>query len=56
MTPETLREALFWDQAVCLDCEAHFEPTEDERCPACGKDAVYSAKFISRILELVKDE
>lgn len=47
MNPETLDKAAFWHQVVCLDCEAVFD--EEEICPSCGSDAVYSAEFIQKV-------
>lgn len=64
MTPSELEEAVFWDQLVCLDCGAVHNPPEgqtsaeaaDLACSVCGSDAVYSATFISRIADFVREE
>ena len=47
-----LDQAAFWSQAICLDCEAIFDPSEETECPDCGSDATYSGSFLRRVAEL----
>lgn len=58
-----LEAAAFWDQAVCLDCEAFFHAEGEEGqavpeavCPLCGSDATYSAEFVLRVAGSVAAE
>lgn len=60
---KALEAAAFWDQAVCLDCEAFFHADGEEgdavpeaTCPLCGSDATYSAAFVLRVAAAVTDE
>jgi rRNA maturation endonuclease Nob1 len=50
-----LDEAAFWHQNVCLDCDAIFDPSEQEECLDCGSDAAYSAEFLRRIDTYLRD-
>ena len=61
MTNEELAQAAFWDQLICLDCEAVVPPDDEvvqreNRCPHCGSDAVYSAVFIQRVAAWASSE
>ena len=52
MTSDEFSQAVFWHQWVCLDCEAVFDAPDsasEAECPACGRDAVYSAEFLQRV-------
>ena len=49
MTLDELTHAALWEQAVCLECEATFDPTPERECPSCGSDAVFLARDIERI-------
>lgn len=51
-----LDQASFWSQAICLDCEAIFDPSEETECPDCGSDATYAASFLRRIADLIGEE
>ena len=55
---KTLEGAAFWDQVVCLDCEALVAADEvaEGACPRCGSDAVYPAEFVLRCADVVGEE
>ena len=50
MTSEEFACAALWEQAICLDCDAIFDPAgEGQVCPACGSDAVFLARDLEKI-------
>lgn len=52
MTLDEFAHACLWQQAVCLECEAVFDPPEStasRECPECGSDAVFLARDLARI-------
>lgn len=52
-----LEAAAFWDSTVCLDCDAILsEKSEDEVCPDCGGNAVYSCALVLRCVDAVESE
>lgn len=49
MNTHQFRDACLWEQAICLDCEAVFEPGAERKCPECGSDAVFLARDLQKI-------
>lgn len=55
MTPLQLASAAFWDQKVCLTCEATNDPDAEE-CECCGSSDLLPAETIERAVALVREE
>ena len=58
---DELKNAAFWDQAVCLDCgdvQGHLVEADDTLgpCDECNSDNVMRAKEVLRIWSLVEGE
>ena len=55
ITQRALDEAAGEGLTICLDCDTVQIPIAlpDEGCARCGGDAVYSARFLQRVLDYV---
>ena len=57
---KTLEIASFWDQEVCLECEAIQPPADDgddsAPCVSCGSTNILAAEAILAIADLVEQE
>lgn len=56
---KVLEIAAFWEQDICLDCEAIQPPEEDEEMPPCikcGSSNILSAETILQIADIVEGE
>lgn len=52
---KTLEIAAFWDQGVCLDCEAIQPPDADEAtCVSCGSTNVMPCESLLAIADIVE--
>lgn len=61
MTPSTLREAAFWHQAICFDCDESREPAAEQGereppCTECGSPRVWLATDALEMLNRMEPE
>jgi len=50
MTLSELRDAVFWEHSLCLDCTATFDSAL-EACPVCGGEHLVPATKILALVE-----
>lgn len=56
---KVLEIASFWDQNICLSCEAIQPPEEDEEmppCVKCGGNDILSAETVLQIADMVEGD
>ena len=56
MTESDIRLAAAWDLALCLSCEASFDPQVSDTCPSCGADEWVEAWKAQKVVELLDEE
>lgn len=50
MTSDEFADAVFWERAICLDCEETFAPSATSSfCSACGSASVFHATDLAKI-------
>lgn len=53
---QTVREAAFWGQWVCVACGTVADRSDGSGCPNCDSAAFFSAESVLEVLDSVVEE